>query len=100
MARSKALRTRPADHGPVGIRQARGQHRLGRPGLSHCRDLPEVHARLSAGKATRHAPSASRAHLNAKVAVAVLVAAITTTVAVGGWYADAAASVIASLVTP
>jgi hypothetical protein len=96
-------------------RPRRGLHRLGRPGLSHCRQLVAVQASLVAGTSTRHAviPAArtakkaaeqaasrarSTASMSAEVATLVLVAVVAGTVLVSGWYATAGAAVIAHIV--
>ncbi len=100
MARSKADRTQLIGHGPGRIRQARGRHRLGRPGLSHCRDLPAVLERLSAGMVTRHTTVLPRARLSAQTAVTLVAALVAGTVVVSGWYTGAGADVIASIVAP
>jgi hypothetical protein len=91
---------------PTTVRLLRGKHRLGRPGLKHCRQLQGVQVNLAAGTATRHtipkARTASRARstasLSAEIAMLVLVAVVAGTVLVSGWYAAAGAAVIADIV--
>jgi hypothetical protein len=77
-----------------------GRHRLGHPGLHHCREFPSVRIRLAVGPITRHATPASPVQLSAHIVSLILLAVIAGTVLVSGWYAAAGAAVIADLVTP
>jgi hypothetical protein len=85
--------------GAAGVRPARGRHRLGKPGLKYCRHLRPVRARLTRQEVTRHAAPLSRIRLTAEVAMLLLMAMVTGTVLVSGWYAAAGAAVIAQMVT-
>jgi hypothetical protein len=78
----------------------RGRHRLGRPGLRHCRQLSGVRRRLSTGQCTRHRLRRSPADL-ARGATAVAVAvAVAAAVVLSGWYTAAGATAIAQMVAP
>jgi hypothetical protein len=86
-------------------RPRRGRHRLGSPGLRHCRHMRPVRARLvsrrvsrrGTNRITRHRAPSSPALMSATLMVALMV---LSTVLVSGWYAAAGAAVIADIVRP
>jgi len=82
----------------ANVRPGYGRHRLGTPGLRHCRELRGVRVRLATRARTRHAAPVSRARISADVTVLLLVAIVAGTVLVSGWYAAAGAAVIAGMV--
>lgn len=64
-----------------------GRHRLGRPGLRHCREMPEVAATLTAWRGhpaarTRHASAAAGWRIRSSLAVGAGVAVAV----VSGWF--------------
>ncbi len=68
---------------------APGRHRLGTPGLRHCRDIPAVRARLEDRPPARHVmprTSPSMRYLSPAMA-AVLLAICVGALAVAGWLA-------------
>lgn len=73
----------------MSVRPA-GRHRLGQPGLRHCREIPAVQARLGMVRRTSHAappPTGIRPkHI-------VGVAAATGAAVVGGWLATSATAI-------
>jgi hypothetical protein len=85
---------------PASARTRPGRHRLGQPGLRHCRDLRTVRLRLTTGRLTRHAAPVSPAQFSAQLVALILLVAVTGTVLVSGWYAAAGAAVIADIVAP
>jgi len=86
-------------------RPRRGRHRLGSPGLRHCRHLRPVRARLltrrvsrrSTNQITRHRAPGSPVRISATLMVALMA---LSTVLVSGWYAAAGAAVIVDIVRP
>jgi hypothetical protein len=81
------------------LRLGPGRHRLGTPGLRHCRDLYGVRHRLATrGGTRRHGAPVSRVRLGADAAMLLLAVVVTGTVLVSGWYAAAGAAVIAGMV--
>ena len=64
---------------------APGRHRLGSAGLRHCRDIPEVRARLDSRP--RHAMPRTSPYLSPTMA-AVLLAICVGAIAVAGWVAE------------
>jgi hypothetical protein len=91
---------RPIAAALAHTRARSGRHRLGHPGLHHCRDLRPVHLRLATGRLNRHAAPVSPAQFSAQLVALVLLAVIAGTVLVSGWYAAAGAAVIADIVAP
>jgi hypothetical protein len=83
----------------VEVRLSHGRHRLGRPGLRHCRQMRGVRTRLVVGTRTRHARPMRPVRATAEVAAILLIAVVASTVVVSGWYAAAGAAVVAGIVT-
>jgi hypothetical protein len=107
---------------------APGRHRLGKPGLRHCREIRGVRARLDERSLRRSGsgrrindqtaqramsgtadvtsrPSARRAMsgtaaLTGRLTVAVMAAAVAGAVVISGWYTAAGANAIAQMVAP
>jgi hypothetical protein len=75
-----------------------GRHRLGRAGLTHCRNHPGVTKRIDARRAqVRRSPKRARdGGPGRRFATAAALSAITA-VLVSGWYAISGASAIAMM---
>jgi hypothetical protein len=87
-------------NGSAHHRTVSSRHRLGDPGLKHCRRLGPVRVRLVRREVTRHAAPVSPMRLGAEVAMVLAILTATGTVLVSGWYAAASAAVMAGIVTP
>jgi mRNA-degrading endonuclease toxin of MazEF toxin-antitoxin module len=83
----------------VEVRLRPGRHRLGRPGLQHCRQMRSVRHRMVVGPRNRHVKPVRRLRATAEVAAVMLMAAVASTVLISGWYAAAGAAVVAGIVT-
>jgi hypothetical protein len=77
-----------------------GRHRLGRPGLRHCRELEAVRSRLAADHRTHRAARTTTVRRTGRLGTLLMAAVGTGAVLISGWYTAAGASAIAQMVGP